>query len=92
MVKHAWEFLYKSNMAIETNHAIPKLLRENNSPIMDKIMKQTTFDKIEIKDINDCRMYLNVFSIADITEGNRHQIKIEAIEGQRDKHIRSQYK
>lgn len=76
LIKHAWELLLKSDLMIETNHAIPNLLRKNDSSIMDTIIE----------------VYLNAITIADLTEGNGQQVTQEAIEGRKDEFRKSKYK
>ena len=84
IIKHAWEFLTDSNLVMETNHALPKRLRKNDESIMDSILEKTSYSPLEVEEINSCRMYLNVITVADITEGDGRQVTQEAIEGRQD--------
>ena len=77
---------------IETNHALPNSLRENDSSIMDTIIKKTSFEPEVLKEINRCRMYINAITIADLTEGNGNQVTQEVIKGRKDKFRTSKYK
>ena len=91
MIKHAWDFLSKCKLFLETNHALPELLRANDSSIMDSIIEKTTFGPSELEDINYCQMYLNAITVADITEGDSCQITQEAIKGRKDEFRKSNY-
>lgn len=76
---------------METSHALPKRLRENDESIMDSILEKTSYSPLELEEINSCRMYLNVITTADITEGDGRQVTLEAIEGRRDEFRVSKY-
>ena len=91
IIKHAWEFLNGSNLIMETSHALPKRLRENDESIMDSILEKTLYSPLELEEKNSCRMYLNVITTADITEGDGRQVTLEAIEGRRDEFRVSKY-
>ena len=83
-LKHTWKFLSNFGLVLETNHQTPLLLRKNDVSIMGGIMDKTSYSMDELKFINYCRMYLQVFTLADITEGNGSRITTNTAEGIRD--------
>ena len=83
-LKHTWEFLHRFNLKLDTKHAVPKLLRESDEAIMEAIIARTSYCKKELQEINMCRLYLQVVTLADITEGNGNHITTYAAEGERD--------
>ena len=83
-LKHTWKFLNDFGLVLETNHQTPQLLRKHDVSIMRAIMDKTSYSMDELKLINYCRIYLQVLTLTDITEGNGSRITTNAAEGIRD--------
>ena len=83
-LKHTWKFLHEFGLTLETGHTTPTLLRENDAAIMSEIIRKTSYSMEELKYINYCRLYLQVLTLSDITEGNGRQVTTHAAEGIRD--------
>ena len=64
--------------------SIPKLLRKNDTSIMDEII-QTTTNKTMLTKFNRVRIYLGVYSIAEITTAVGAEIDREAYTGNRNR-------
>ena len=60
------------------------LLRINDVALMDAICSHKENSSYEINIANKCRLYLNVFSLADITSGDGKQIMTSSWCGFRD--------
>ena len=83
-LKHTWKFLHDFGLTLKTGHTTPTLLRENDVSIMSEIIRNTSYSMDELKYINYCRLYLQVLTLSDITEGSGNQITTHAAEGIRD--------
>ena len=68
-------------MQIESSHKLPKSLRVHNKSIMDRLITCEKYDIEELLQVNACRIYLQVISLADICEGDGHQILEHFLEG-----------
>ena len=51
---------------------------------MEQIIDNTSYSEKEIYKINECGIYLQVFTIADVTNGDGSQVTGDAITKQRD--------
>ena len=83
-LKHTWEFLHQNSFSLLTNHKTPRLLRVNDEAIMTAIIDRTDYNEKELVEINKFCMYLQVCTVADITDRNGTQITMDAAEGKRD--------
>jgi hypothetical protein len=94
LMKHVWYFAYKHKIIIQeevTGNII--LRRENDRFIMDVIALQCEdFSTNELAHINRCRMYLQVTTLADITNGNGTMIRQGVQKGQMTSHNQPYYK
>ena len=66
------------------NNSIPTLLRGNNEPIMDKGLSGRA--KTSMQRINRVRIWMGVYSIAEIANASGTQISRDAWEGTRKRH------
>jgi hypothetical protein len=57
--------------------------RENENAIMEKITASGRFISVEIRDINRCRLYLQVFFTSDITDNSSKNLEPWVLKGQR---------
>ncbi len=59
--------MHQSGVQIEVeNHWVPQLTHENDWMLMDKAIREG-FTTQDLQGINMCRMYLQVFTLSDIT-------------------------
>ena len=84
IIEHTWKFISDNDIILESTHCLLQKLRINNVSIMDVFHQNTTFNKDEMVDINRCRIYLQILTILDITEGNREHITVSAMQGKKD--------
>jgi hypothetical protein len=62
-----WKHTHQLHITVDVEHHwIPKLTRENDIFLMDEFMKYN-FTPYHMKLINQCRLYLQAITIADIT-------------------------
>ena len=66
-IVNTWRFMSEHNIRINTKIPNIPLARENDCNIMKKIIGNSRFTKDDIKIINKCRLYLQVFNLSDIT-------------------------
>ena len=84
LMSHTWRLLNDCGLQLETSHAVPVRLRVNDEAIMEQIIAKTAYSTKDIYDINECRIYLQVFSVADIADGDGSRITKNALIGRRD--------
>ena len=91
LLSHTWRLLSDCGLRLETSHAVPVRLRVRDEAIMEQIIANTEYSKKEIYDINECRIYLQVFSVADIADGDGSRITEKALIGRRDAYRTSKW-
>ena len=83
LIKHIWCFSHKHNISIQeetTSNII--LRRENDKFLMEEIaLRNNFFTTNELTHINRCRLYLQVTTMADITNGNGTLIRQGVMKG-----------
>ena len=82
-VTNSWEFMTNHEITLEDKTATIPMLREGDKCIMKAFMTNTSIPTASLKTLNKCRMYLKVFSLADITTGTGNKIRNEAWHGRR---------
>ena len=84
-IKSMWEFInYHSISFSESVTGDHSLKRENDQYIMFKIIQLSKYGKKNLLRINACRLYLQVYSLSDITTGDGARFTNEAWICQRD--------
>ena len=81
-VKSLWEFVWQNGITLSGPIETPSLCRRNDKNIIEHIV--TTFPNINhnnVKIFNNCRLYLQVLSLADITTGDGARITRNALQG-----------
>jgi hypothetical protein len=61
----------------------PKYGRENDNTIMETITASGSFRPVETREINRCRLYLQVFYTSDIADNNGKTLEAWVVKGQR---------
>ncbi|MGH7954577.1 MAG: hypothetical protein ACREOZ_01300, partial [Gloeomargaritales cyanobacterium] len=85
-----WQFLYEMNATIECSVAWrPEKQCDNDSFLMQTFASQ--FTAAEAQTINQCRMFLQVVTVADIATGDGRTVGKTYIEWKRDEHRISNY-
>ncbi len=75
-----------ANSYLDIEHQwVPKVNHAHDSMIMDLAI-QYNFTASDIKQINLCRIYLQVLMLSDITTANGHRILPCILQGHRDVH------
>ena len=85
-VTSIWWFTSSLGLVLDIEDQwLPRLTRENDAMLMD-IALQFNFTIEKLRQINLCRLYLQVLSIADITAANGRTLLQEVIQGSRVQH------
>jgi hypothetical protein len=73
--KHTWEFMHKHDITIapHTNHIQLKLQRENDTFLM-QTFAEAGYKGAALKNLNNCRMFLQVITLSDISSGDGQYI------------------
>jgi hypothetical protein len=82
------KFMYKHNIRIALANPIHPLLRENDQYIMT-LAYNLQFTAYALKYINYCRLFLNVISIADLTDASGKYVSSEMYQIRRNSSNRS---
>jgi hypothetical protein len=94
LIKCIWEFASKYNIEIQeeiTANIIPR--RENDKFLMEVIANQDNqFSNNDLTHINRCRLYMQVVTLADITNGNGALILEGTLKGTCMQHHKPYYK
>jgi hypothetical protein len=90
-ITKCWRYmsLFKSTLAI-TGLWAPTKARQGDTALMDEFLKQDTTDA-QMKDVNRCRIYLQVFHISDITDLADNTIEEWAKRGKRQSNRTSKW-
>ena len=78
---HTWSFMSENNITIDIDADKIPAQREHDRPIMEDILNSGRFTPYQLKCINKCRMYLQVFHLSDITTGDGRRITNSAWHG-----------
>ena len=68
-MEHTWRFMSLHKITIDYDVPTIPMLRENDKPLMEILIQDKSFTKHEIQVVNKCRLYLQVFSLSDMTTG-----------------------
>ena len=71
----------KHGIYLKGEYVRPKLLRENDVCLMESLVEFEYFTKKQMEAINRCRIYLQVVTLADITNGSGSFISRLAYDG-----------
>jgi hypothetical protein len=83
-ITDAWKFAHRAKITVDIeSHWTPALVRQGDIALMDLAL---TFhlDNHQLKCINTCRLYLQVFTVSDIVAVKGDSILLSAIKGERD--------
>jgi len=89
-IKHVWKFTSDMKLKFEGWKNIMKLQRTGDAFIMDSFIK-AGLSKSELQTMNQCRKYLQVITISDITNGSGKKLAECYLIGYRDTSRRSKF-
>ena len=83
--KTLWEFVWRNGITLVGPIKTPSLCRHSDQNIIEQIVtKYPNINHNEMNIFNNCRLYLQVHSLADITTGDGTRITGNALQGMRD--------
>jgi len=81
-----WSFLNRANASLDIeNHWLPTLARASDQMLMDLVL-QLNFDHSQLRQLNACRLYLQVLTVSDISTADGCHLLPSACNGNRDDH------
>ena len=80
-VQSTWKFMSENHLKLNDKTEKVKMLREGDVSLMEIFMKKKDISSHELLTLNRCRIYLKVFSLADVTTGDGKQLKKEIMMG-----------
>ena len=80
-IRSTWQFMSKHNITLTDNTYTIPLLQEKDSCLMDDFRSNPLIGEELLPLLNRCRLFLKVFTLSDITEGNGTHIRTEAWHG-----------
>ena len=89
-VPHCWlqslrEFLKHANLSLEVDEAFTyRKQREHDYHLMDKALETGIYNKKQLEMINNCRLYLNVTTISDLSDIQGMSLEASARNGRYD--------
>jgi hypothetical protein len=81
-----WSFLNRANASLDIeNHWLPTLARASNQMLMDLAL-QLTFNYSQLRQLNACRLYLQVLTVSDISTADGCYLLPSACNGNKEEH------
>lgn len=87
IITSLWKFLTEENIQLHLPLPETPLLRENDVYLMEQLCQQKLPIKV-LKDINQCRLYLQVVSLGDITSACGTRLLHQCLEGHKPSWLR----
>jgi hypothetical protein len=84
-----WDFLQRFGIKLhdQAGQLLPQ--RKNDKFLMDEF--RTQFRGLELKQLNECRMFLHAVTLSDIVSANGQEITINSWEGRQEELGQSRY-
>ena len=82
-VRSTAEFMIEQNVSLQDDTPIIPLLRENDECIMTVFRKSLNASDATLQLLNKCRIYLEAFTVSDITTGDGLRIRDDAWHGRK---------
>ena len=73
-LKVLWYCLHKYGITVKKQKKPFPLQRENDVSLMDELVNSKLFSHRDLREINNCRLYLQVFYLSDIVSGDGTKI------------------
>lgn len=89
-LKTVWQFAWNNEMLIKDTVAKPKLYRDNDNFIMEEVIRHG-FRGADLKKINECRMFLQVANLSEISTVDGKNITLNAWKGIKDSNKLNDY-
>jgi hypothetical protein len=83
-IRECWIFLKLCDVTIQTTGTWKPLRGRKGDVALMEVFANNFFTAKEMKDINRCRIYLQVFYLSDVTDITGHHIEAWVIKGKRD--------
>jgi len=80
-LSHTWQFMSQHNIRIKTNIPEISLSREGDQ-LLTTLFLQAGISGKELATLNQCRIYLQVATLADISDGSEFYISDSMLTGQ----------
>ena len=90
-LQHLWHECDKHEIALHGKYAQPQLTRENDFCLMERLCNSNHFTKQQILIINRCRIYLQVITLADISDSSGGFVTEYAYAGNKSTDRNSKY-
>ena len=90
-LRHLWHECDKHGIALNGKYAQPQLTRENDFCLMERLCNSNHFTKQQILIINRCRIYLQVITLADISDSSGGFVTEYAYAGNKSTDRNSKY-
>ena len=81
LMKHVWQFCNKHDVSIQETATLDMIPRRVNDRFIMDVIIHDTFTNNELCHINRCRLYLQVATLSDITNGNGMMIRRGVLKG-----------
>ena len=88
-MEHTWRFMSTYGITVDVDAPQIQMLRENDHPLMELVLKSTSVTKQELQVVNKCRLYLQIFRLSDMITGCGRYIRDNIWNGIRDHHNKS---
>ena len=80
-IRSTWAFMSDHEITLKDNTSKVPMFRERDKPLMEIILQASGITHKQHMTINRCRMYLQIFSVADMVTGDGQDITEDAWEG-----------
>jgi Reverse transcriptase (RNA-dependent DNA polymerase) len=90
-VKHTWQFISDNGLQLQTDLPTLQYRRHNDLYLMDIFINSAKYSPQELQQLNWCRIYLQVITVADITDARGHRILHHIWQGNKETQPRAQY-
>ena len=91
-ITHLWQFCSRYQIKIQSKIPILSLSRKHDRFLMEEIINLKVFTSGQLHKINQCRLYLQVTTVSDITTGDGRRITKVAWRGKRDSNYINHHK
>jgi hypothetical protein len=90
-VKNTWQFISDNGLQLQTDLPGIHPRRHQDLFLMDIFINSAKYSLQELQQLNWCRLYLQVITVADITDASGHKILHHIWQGNKDIQPRAQY-
>ena len=84
-VQFVWKFMSEYDIKLEFDIPTPELCRTNDQVIMESVINLNVATPSELNQVNQCRLYLRAWSLADICTADGAFLRKDLMNGHQDK-------